>query len=100
MSMMRSVPKSRSFVLCCATLMLAGCSSWGIFKASCAKPADFAAVVDNGPLKIPAGKDAPDTRAALTIPPLDTPEVPRPADAPCIDMPPKFTPAPPKRPQA
>ncbi len=100
MSMLKSVLKIRLFLVCFGTLMLAGCSSWGIFKASCAKPADFAAVVDNAPLKGPAGRDAPDTRAALTIPPLDTPEAPRPADAPCIDLPPKFTPAPPKRPQA
>ncbi|MBM4213341.1 MAG: hypothetical protein FJ179_06460 [Gammaproteobacteria bacterium] len=100
MSMLKPMRRIRGSVALFGALLLAGCSSWGIFKASCAKPADFVAVVDNAPLKIPAGRDAPDTRAALTIPPLDTPEAPRPADAPCIDMPPKFTPAPPKRPQA
>jgi len=91
----------RICVLACLCLVLAGCGtmrSW--FKASCAKPADFAAVVDNPPLKIPLGRDAPDTRSAITIPALDTPEAPRPADAPCIDLPPKFTPPAPKRPQA
>lgn len=81
-------------------LALGGCGSWSMFKTTCAKPGDFAAVVDNPPLKIPAGRDAPDTRAALGIPTLDAPEAPRPADSPCIDTPPKFTPAPPKRPQA
>ncbi|MBM4233801.1 MAG: hypothetical protein FJ160_06425 [Gammaproteobacteria bacterium] len=96
MSMLRPMPRFRGLVVLLGAPLLAGCSFWGIFKASCAKPADFASVVDNAPLKIPAGRDAPDTRAALTIPPLDTPEAPRPADAPCIDLPPKFTPAPPK----
>lgn len=93
-----SMPKTRFWVLAACVLPLAGCSSW--FKVSCAKPADFAGVVDNPPLTIPAGRDAPDTRSALTIPPLDTPEAPRPADSPCIDTPPKFTPPAPKRPQA
>lgn len=96
-----SLPVSRFCLLTGLCLLLAGCgstSSW--FKVACAKPGDFAAVVDNPPLKIPAGRDAPDTRSALSIPPLETPEAPRPADNPCIDTPPKFTPAPPKRPQA
>lgn len=79
-------------------LLSAGCSS--MFAMSCAKPEDFANVEEKAPLKIPPGFDAPDTRAALTIPPLETPEAPRPADAPCLDSPPKFNPAPPRRPQA
>lgn len=79
-------------------LLLSGCGS--LFAISCAKPEDFASVVENPPLKIPAGRDAPDTRSALSIPPLDSPEAPRPADAPCLDTPPKFAPAAPTRPQA
>lgn len=82
-------------VLCC--LALGSCGSW--FQVKCAKPADFAGVVDNPPLKIPEGRDPPDTRAALTIPALDAPETPRPAESPCIDTPPVFTPAAPKRPE-
>jgi len=100
MSTRKSILKVRLLMVALGLMLLGGCSSWGLFQATCAKPADFAAVVDNPPLKIPAGRDAPDTRAALAIPPLDAPEVPRPADSPCIDTPPKFTPAPPKRPQA
>ena len=92
---MRSV---RLLSLLAAFLTVAGCGS--VFKVSCAKPEDFGKVEDNPPLKIPPGFDAPDTRSALTIPPLESPEVPRPADAPCLDTPPKFNPAPPRRPQA
>jgi hypothetical protein len=102
MSMLNvSKPLMRFSMLAAASLLLAGCgstSSW--FKVACAKPGDFAGVIDNPPLKIPPDRDAPDTRSALSIPVLDTPEAPRPADNPCIDTPPKFTPAAPNRPQA
>ena len=90
----------RALALAATLFALGGCSSWNVFKGTCAKPEDFAGVVDNPPLKIPPGRDAPDTRAALAIPALDAPEAPRPADSPCIDTPPKFTPPAPKRPQA
>ena len=88
----------RVLSLIAVLLSVSGCGSF--LKVSCAKPEDFANVEDKPPLKIPPGFDAPDTRAALTIPPLETPETPRPADAPCLDSPPKFNPAPPRRPQA
>ncbi|MFM7396932.1 MAG: hypothetical protein ACKO42_07415 [Gammaproteobacteria bacterium] len=88
----------RLFPVLAAFLLVSGCGS--LFKVTCAKPADFASAEEKPALKIPPGYDAPDTRAALTIPPLEAPEAPRPADAPCLDTPPKFNPAPPRRPQA
>jgi uncharacterized lipoprotein len=69
-------------------LAVAGCGS--LFKATCAKPEDYAAVPDNPPLKIPAGLNAPDTRSAVPIPALKEPERPRSAAEPCIDKPPRF----------
>ena len=42
--------------------------SLSIFKAGCAKPIDVASIVDRPALVVPAGRDAPDTRAALPIP--------------------------------
>lgn len=95
-----STHRLRLALLAASLFTLGGCGSWSLFKSSCARPEDFAGVIDNPPLKIPSGRDAPDTRAALVVPPLETPELPRPADAPCIDTPPKFNPAPPRRPQA
>jgi uncharacterized lipoprotein len=82
---------------------LAACGTFkkmSLFKANCGKPVDAASVVDRPPLVVPAGRDAPDTRSALSIPKLDAPEAPRPADSPCIDTPPKYVPPAPKRPQA
>jgi len=78
--------------------VLSGCAAINPFQTSCAKPEDFAGVVDNAPLRVPAGKDMPDTRAALKIPSLDAPEAPRPADSPCLDTPPKFATTPPRQP--
>ncbi|MBM4191671.1 MAG: hypothetical protein FJ196_01165 [Gammaproteobacteria bacterium] len=78
--------------------MASGCGS--LFKMTCAKPEDFANVEDKPALKIPPGYDAPDTRAALTIPPLENTEMARPSEAPCLDQPPKFNPAPPGRSEA
>lgn len=88
----------RPLVVLVALLALQGCAAINPFQTSCAKPEDFAGVVDNAPLRVPAGKDMPDTRAALKIPALEAPEAPRPADSPCLDTPPKFTPAPPRQP--
>jgi len=85
-------------LVCAAALVLAGCGSFSPFKVACAKPEDFAAAEENAPLRVPAGRDLPDTRSALRIPPLETPEAPRPADSPCIDTPPKFVQAPPQQP--
>ena len=88
----------RPLVVLLALLALQGCAAINPFQTSCAKPEDFAGVVDNAPLRVPAGKDMPDTRAALKIPALEAPEALRPADSPCLDTPPKFTPAPPRQP--
>ena len=42
------------------------------------------------PLQAPPGLDAPDTRNALKVPPLNTPERVRGKDEPCLDAPPPF----------
>ena len=42
------------------------------------------------PLKAPPGLDPPDTRNALKLPPLDTPERPRGKNEACLDIPPPF----------
>jgi hypothetical protein len=42
------------------------------------------------PLKAPAGLETPDTRNALRVPVLNTPERPRGRNEPCLDAPPPF----------
>jgi uncharacterized lipoprotein len=71
------------------SMMLAGgCKS---FSRSCNKTAAYAEAQDLQPLKIPAGLDSPDTRAALKIPELNEPEVPRGPKDRCLEDPPRVS---------
>ncbi len=69
-------------------LSVTGCSR--LFKATCVKAEDYAGAQNSEPLKIPPGLQAPDTRAALPIPPLAEPERPRAASEGCLDAPPRY----------
>jgi uncharacterized lipoprotein len=74
-------------VLVGCTLLLGGCKR--LFAGgSCNKPQAYATAKDLPPLKIPAGLDALDTRAAVQVPPLAEPEAPRRKGDPCLDEPP------------
>ena len=86
---------TRTLALATATLLLlalGGCS-WmhhGRHTAKCREPAVGGEAKNMPPLKMPAGLDAPDTRNAIKVPPLDEPERPRAPDDPCLSMPPSF----------
>ena len=66
----------------------------GCFKskmASCNQTnKDYAGAREMPPLQAPAGLDAPNTRNALKVPPLNTPERVRGKDEPFLDIPPPF----------
>jgi len=51
---------------------------------------DYAGATEVPPLQAPPGLDAPDTRNALKVPPLNTPERVRGKGEPCLDAPPPF----------
>ncbi len=51
---------------------------------------DYAGAKELPPLQAPPGLDAPDTRNALKVPPLTTPERVRGKDEACLDIPPPF----------
>ncbi len=71
-------------------LALSGC---GLFKPTyenCDETPAYAGARELPPLKVPEGVDAPDTRNALKIPDVATPE--RPSDGRCIDAPPRYVP--------
>jgi uncharacterized lipoprotein len=79
-----------------ATSLLAGCKSG---KVSCRQTnKDYAGAKEMPPLKAPPGLDPPNTRNALKIPPLETPERNRGREEACLDAPPPF--ANPKGPDA
>ncbi len=72
-------------------LALAGCS-WmhhGSGKR-CREPPIGGNSQNLPPLKVPPGLDAPDTRNAIKVPPLNTPEAPRLPTDPCLSQPPSF----------
>lgn len=82
----------RFLALCCVAVatLVGGCSPAKFFEGRCVRAEDYAQVVDNPPLKIPAGLQGPDPRNAVRIPPLEEPERKRGADEPCLDAPPRF----------
>jgi uncharacterized lipoprotein len=76
--------------------LLSGCKNRPI---SCKQDnKDYAGAREMPPLKAPPGLEAPDTRNALKVPPLDTPERVRGRNEACLDAPPPF--ATPKGPDA
>ena len=79
-----------------AVASLAGCKTK---LESCSQDnKDYAGAREMPPLKAPPGLDPPDTRNALKVPPLDTPERIRGKNEPCLDIPPPY--ANPKGPDA
>lgn len=86
---------ARALALAAAALLLlapGGCS-WmhhGKHAARCREPAVGGEAKNMPPLKMPPGLDAPDTRNAIKVPPLDEPERPRVPGDPCLSQPPNF----------
>jgi uncharacterized lipoprotein len=79
-------------VLLTATLAastLVGCKSGKVLCRQSNK--DYVGAKEMPPLKAPEGLEAPDTRNALKVPELATPERARGRDEACLDTPPPFT---------
>jgi uncharacterized lipoprotein len=74
-----------------ALFALSGCS-WFHHRdrAKCREPLIGAGARNLPPLQVPAGLDAPDTRNAIKIPPLNEPERPRSPQDPCLSRPPSY----------
>lgn len=68
-------------------LGLAGCKSM-----SCNGSPEYGNADSIPSLKVPVGLDAPDTRNALKVPELDTPDRPRTDAEGCLDKPPSYFP--------
>ena len=63
-----------------AAAALAGCKTSG---GGCGKPPEYTNSDSIAPLAVPPGMDAPNTRGALRVPELATPERPRGPNEPC-----------------
>jgi hypothetical protein len=80
-----------ALVICCTTTSLSGCFLFHRHKDESCREKAFAQNTDNHPpLKVPAGMSAPDTRSAIQVPQLDTPERVRAKSEPCLSRPPNY----------
>jgi uncharacterized lipoprotein len=71
-----------------ALAVLPGCKSR---ETSCKQDnKDYVGAKEMPPLKAPPELSAPDTRNALKVPPLTSPERVRSKSEPCLDIPPPF----------
>ena len=77
-----------------AAVLLGGCKLLPDAYTSCSKPQPYQAAQEAAPLKVPAGADLPDTRNALRVPAVTTPERPKEGRT-CIDHPPSYGAKPP-----
>jgi uncharacterized lipoprotein len=74
-------------------LLLNGCHFFGGLS-DCHRVQDYQRAASQPPLKVPAGLETPDTKGALVIPTVElAPPPPGPKDA-CLDVPPRYRPAP------
>ena len=81
--------------LLATTLTIAGCNPFRRHSSAdelCKEPEGYAHAKEAKTLVIPAGLESPDTRNALRIPDLSTPEPPgRKKGQGCLDEPPNYT---------
>lgn len=73
-------------------VILAGCKSFGGGGGGCDKPREYTNSESIPTLQVPPGMDQPNTRGAMRVPELDTPERVRGPGEPCLDQPPPYAP--------
>jgi uncharacterized lipoprotein len=75
--------------LLASALALAGCGWLPDAYTGCDKAQPYEAAKDEPALRVPAGADLPDTRGALKIPEVKTPQLPRDPGT-CLEHPPPY----------
>jgi uncharacterized lipoprotein len=85
----------RIIVFTAAGVLMSGCSHIvRRLNPDCHVRQEYQHATQVAPLKVPEGLDTPNTRGALVIPTVElSPPPPGPKDA-CLDLPPKYQPAP------
>ena len=83
-------------VVVAAVALMSGCF-FGKLTPDCHTRQEYQRAGQVPPLKVPPGLDKPNTQSALVIPTVDVvPPPPGPKDA-CLDVPPRYKPAPPNK---
>ena len=86
----------RLIIPAAAAVLLSGCFSHIVSRLNpdCHTKQEYERAIQVAALKVPEGLDTPNTQGALVIPTIGvTPPPPGPKDA-CLDLPPKYKPAP------
>jgi uncharacterized lipoprotein len=80
---------------CAVAALLCGCSHiMARLNPDCHTRQEYQQAIQVAPLKVPEGLDNPNTQGALVIPTVElSPPPPGPKDA-CLDLPPRYKPAP------
>lgn len=84
----------RVLMLTAAAALTSGCHFFGKLTHDCHTPQEYQRAGQVAALKVPAGLDSPNTQGAMVIPTVElSPPPPGPKDA-CLDVPPRYKPAP------
>jgi uncharacterized lipoprotein len=84
----------RVVVVMAGALLMSGCHLFSKLTPDCHSAQEYQRAGQLAPLIVPPGLDSPNTQGALAIPTVDSaPPPPGPKDA-CLDLPPKYKPAP------
>ena len=87
----------RVLMLIAAAALASGCHLFGKLTPDCHTPQEYQRAGQVAPLKVPDGLDSPNTQGAMLIPPQAlAPPPPGPKDT-CLDVPPRYKPAPPNK---
>jgi uncharacterized lipoprotein len=88
----------RIVVLIAAGVLSSGCARLlHGFAPDCHKPQEYQRAVQKPPLQVPVGLDTPNTTGALVIPTVEVVAPPRGPHDQCMDVPPRYKPAPPNK---
>jgi uncharacterized lipoprotein len=84
----------RVVVILAGALLMSGCHLFSKLTPDCHRAQEYQRAGQLAPLIVPPGLDSPNTQGALAIPTVENaPPPPGPKDA-CLDLPPKYKPAP------
>jgi uncharacterized lipoprotein len=84
----------RVLILVASAALMSGCHLFSKLTPDCHTPQEYQRAGQVAPLKVPPGLDSPNTKDALVIPTVDLAlPPPGPKDA-CLDVPPRYKPAP------
>ena len=87
----------RILMVVAAAALMSGCHLFSRLTPDCHTRQEYQRAGQAPPLKVPAGLDSPNTQGALVIPKVElAPPPPGPKDA-CLDVPPRYVPAPPNK---